>query len=250
MILVIGAGGVGRAIASRLSALQLSVILMRRPYQSIHEAFPTVTDYREVPWAKVEGVFLCVRDSQIVLTATQILPFLSPQTFVIHTAGSVRRDDLLQHVGERAGVIYPLQTFTPGYLPEWGTFPVFWEGNLQIKKWAELLVGDTKWLYYASSEERLRLHIGAVFTANFLNAFFAIAASLAHPVGDWRLFLPLAEKVIEKLHKIPPLQAQTGPARRGDIPTLEKHLHYLEGSHPELAPIYKIVTEYIRTHLS
>ncbi|MDW8416193.1 MAG: DUF2520 domain-containing protein [Bacteroidia bacterium] len=246
MLLIVGAGGVGRAFARRLHEIGEPVGLLRRAHQSINEAFPSWSDIQEVPFSLIEGAFLCVKDHQIFPTAQKLLEYLPERCVIVHTAGSVPLSVLSDLYGERAGVIYPLQSFIPDETVEWGSFPIFWEGHSQVERWALLLAGGSAVVHHAASEERLRIHIGAVFAANFLNALFHVAERLAMPTGDRRFYLPLAETVLRRLYTFSPEVTQTGPARRRDILTIDKHYEYLREKFPELAEIYSRLTSYIQ----
>lgn len=250
MLLIVGAGGVGRAFAYRLYEVGEKVGILHRPYQVIEAPFPCWTDASHVPFSAVRGVLLCIKDRQIPEVASQLQPLLPKDSIVLHTAGSVPLSVLSTLYGEQSGVLYPLYSFIVGEKIPWGSFPIFWEGHPQVYEWALLLAGKAEQVQKASSEERLRLHIGAVFTANFLNALFHIGGQLAAPVGSWRTFLPLAEGILQRLKVRSPAEAQTGPARRGDIPTLQTHIDYLQNNAPHLLPIYKELTEYIQQHIT
>lgn len=251
MVGIIGAGGVGQALAYRLQAIGYSVGIVKRPHQALQGPFVLFTDWRKLPLEEISALFLCVRDQQIGQLAAELSGALPPTTYVFHTAGSVSLEELTAHVGkDRAGVVYPLQTFTPGRPVDWGEFPVLWEGHIAAREWAEQLTGSSDKVYFATTSERLRLHIGAVFTANFVNALFHIADHLVGPRWDRRIFLPLAKTVLEKLQSLTPTEAQTGPAYRGDVATLQKHLSLLENEYPELSPLYQLLSDYIREHIA
>ena len=49
---------------------------------------------------------------------------------------------------------------------------------------------------------------------------------------------------IDKSLLIGSMQAQTGPAKRGDLEILDKHLQLLSGE-PKLAEIYQLVSQHI-----
>lgn len=250
MILVVGGGGVGQNIALRFHEVGESVGLLIRPYQSLTFSFPVWKSMEEIPFSQVSAIFLAVKDSQILPTARILFSRVQKNTLLVHTAGSVPLSLLESVAGKQAGVLYPLQTFTPGRWVQWGAFPIFWEGHPQVEAYAKRLAGTSPQVYYATSEQRLRLHIGAVFAANFTNALLHIADTLAKPVGGWHTYLPLVQEVVQKLQILSPLQAQTGPAKRKDYETLRVHTNYLRENYPELAPLYESITQYILQHLS
>ncbi|MCX7606995.1 MAG: DUF2520 domain-containing protein [Bacteroidia bacterium] len=250
MFLVIGAGGVGQAVAGRFYSLGSEVCLVRRPHQVVHAPYPVTTDWQRVPIEHVKGVFLCVRDRQIASVAEELSGWLRSPSVLVHTAGSVPLDALQAVYKGPCGVMYPLQSFTVGYPIRWGSFPVFWEGASEVESWALLLTGRADQVCMATSTERLRIHIGAVFTANFLNALFHAADTIGKPRADWRSYLPLAESVLEKLHHLDPLKAQTGPAWRGDLLTIERHLQVLQESYPHLTAVYELLSSYIQHYVA
>lgn len=48
---------------------------------------------------------------------------------------------------------------------------------------------------------------------------------------DFKLLQPLIKETAAKLDKITPLEAQTGPAKRGDQKTLHNHLQLIKDKH-------------------
>ena len=101
-------------------------------------------------------------------------------------------------------------------------------------------------VYLVSSEERLILHIAAVFVNNFSNHLFAIAQDYCekHQL-DYQLLMPLIHETIHKIDTIPPKDAQTGPARRKDMEIIDKHLHLLKEEDEHLHRIYSLLTDSI-----
>jgi hypothetical protein len=59
---------------------------------------------------------------------------------------------------------------------------------------------------------------------------------------NYQLPLPLLKETLRKLDDQTAFDAQTGPARRGDVNTIEKHLEAQEGASKEL---YKMLTHSI-----
>ncbi len=241
---IIGAGGVGQSFAWRLSAIGHTVYLVRRPHQVIEGSFTQLTQWQALPWESLDAVLLCVRDQQIAPLAREIQHTTKTHIPIAHTAGSTDIEALSGFT--RRGVVYPLQTFSAGVAISWGEFPVFWEGDELFFDVAVALAGTAEKVHYADSSERLRLHIGAVFAANFTNAMVDIAQKVVSPKWDWGVYLPLLKAVVEKLHVLSPGEAQTGPARRGDEETIQKHLSYLRAHWQALAPLYEKLSRYIQ----
>jgi len=94
-----------------------------------------------------------------------------------------------------------------------------------------------------NSDERLKIHLAAVFVSNFINYMVGLAFDLSKP--NQTFLMPLAIETVRKafLYEHPSL-VQTGPAKRGDINTLEKHLKLLNGM-KEHREVYEILSKLI-----
>jgi predicted short-subunit dehydrogenase-like oxidoreductase (DUF2520 family) len=87
--------------------------------------------------------------------------------------------------------------------------------------------------------------VAAVFAANFTNHMLSISRDImTHSKLDFDWLKPLIAEAINKSLAIGPGEAQTGPARRGDLEILDRHLEFLQYDEP-LAEIYKIVSQHI-----
>ena len=167
---------------------------------------------------------------------------------VIHTAGSVPMNVFAGRF-KNYGVMYPLQTFSKLRQVDFSEIPVFIEANAQdtlqsLRRVAEAISGK---VYEASSEERMKLHLAAVFGSNFVNHLYHLSAQLAQQAGfDFNVLSPL---ILETTHKAlvsgNPKEVQTGPAVRNDQSVMRKHMDML-ASHSEWKEIYAILSENIR----
>lgn len=120
-----------------------------------------------------------------------------------------------------AGIFYPFQTFSKARLIEdFSTVPVFFEarGIDDISAVYSLALTITSHVYEASQQDRERLHVAGVFTNNFTNLMYTMAAELLKSTHiPFSALLPLIDETAAKIHSMAPRDAQTGPARRGDI---------------------------------
>ncbi|MFQ9503588.1 MAG: Rossmann-like and DUF2520 domain-containing protein [Alistipes indistinctus] len=165
---------------------------------------------------------------------------------VAHTAGSVSLNVLPDRLSHR-GVFYPLQTFTAGRRIDFRQVPLLIEGEHPDTAAALRLLASelSDSVYEVSEQQRAQLHLAAVFACNFTNHMYAIAQELLAEKGlPPQLIGPLISETAAKALGSPSAAAvQTGPARRGDRQTQQKHLGLLEG-HPQLQELYqKISTE-------
>ena len=104
-------------------------------------------------------------------------------------------------------------------------------------------------LKQVNSETRLNIHLAAVFGCNFTNALYAASYQLfekALSKKEIELLQPILKQSFDKMLTLGPLNAQTGPAKRNDKITMQKHLELLKST-KKLTSIYKIVSELIQT---
>lgn len=188
------------------------------------------------------GVYVfCVTDSALVecVDAVAKLPVAKAGLFV-HTSGSMGLDTLSPHKGRNA-VMYPLQTFSPGRNIDFAHVPLFVEAadDATLNDVVQLAEQLSTKVTPLSSEKRRMLHLAAVFANNFSNHCFAIASEILRETGvSTDSLLPLIEETVEKLHQMPPAQAQTGPAVRSDANVMDKHSSLL-AEHPLWQEVYR-----------
>jgi predicted short-subunit dehydrogenase-like oxidoreductase (DUF2520 family) len=83
-------------------------------------------------------------------------------------------------------------------------------------------------VYHVNDEQRALLHVAAVFANNFTNRCFAIAEKILDEKDlPFELLHPLMEETLAKALQDSPARMQTGPAMRGDVDTVRKHLDLL-----------------------
>ena len=61
---------------------------------------------------------------------------------------------------------------------------------------------------------------------------------------DFELLRPLIVETVNKSLSLGPENSQTGPAKRGDLELLDKHLEFLEKDEA-VAEIYKLISQHI-----
>ena len=177
--------------------------------------------------------FICVKDDAIFDVAKELAK-LNLKGLVVHTSGSVDVS-VLQQASKKIGVFYPLQSFSVNDSVDWKSVPVFLEATTPSSLLLLKLIAkkNSAIVKVFNSQQRLQFHLAAVFASNFTNALYAVAFSLIEkefPENDTKLLTPLITQSFNKMLKLSPKQAQTGPAKRGDKITMNKHLKLLEGN--------------------
>lgn len=166
---------------------------------------------------------------------------------VVHTAGSVPMD-VFADKSKNYGVFYPLQTFSKQRPVDFSEIPVFIEActheNLQIIRTVAEAI--SRKVYHVSSEERMKLHLSAVFGCNFVNHLYHLSAQIVRQAGfEFDILSPL---ILETAHKAivsgNPEKVQTGPAVRNNLNVMRKHEEML-ASYPEWRKIYSVMSENI-----
>ena len=188
---------------------------------------------------------IAVNDESINEIAREII--LPDEAVLAHTSGSVPLTDLQFAATPNIGVFYPLQTFTKNKKIDFKQTPIFIESanedtEIALTALAKAISNQVRKI---ASEERKALHVAAVFASNFTNHMLTIAKEIMQQNSleyDW--LKPLISETINKSLQLGPEEAQTGPAKRGDLETLEKHLSFLHDN-PSTAEIYKIISQHI-----
>lgn len=196
----------------------------------------------ELPQADV--VIISVADAALPQIARKVAVRF-PGALILHTAGSVPMELLYDAGCSRFGVLYPMQTFSKVRPVDFSTVTTFVEGcdgeTLScIHSLAAMLGGR---VFEADSRQRQCLHVAAVYACNFSNAMYAMSAQLLGKYNmPFEAMLPLIDETAAKVHTLHPLEAQTGPAVRGDSAVMEAHRTMLDD---DLLEIYNKISEYI-----
>ena len=164
----------------------------------------------------------------------------------VHTAGSIPMNVWEGQI-ERYGVFYPMQTFSKQRKVDFCDIPFFVESNSAedtrfLKDIAAVL---SERVYEATSEQRKSLHLAAVFTCNFTNHMYTLAADLLEKYElPFEVMLPLIDETARKVHELNPHLAQTGPAIRYDKNVINNHLQMLVDE-PQIQELYRLISESI-----
>ncbi len=239
---IIGAGNVGLHLAKTFSFTgKFSIELFTRNPDSINgiEDLTTVELCQEIGAFKSDIIFVCVPD-HAVLNVINEIP--SSKTIIV-TGGSL---DLKKLNRSLAGVFYPMQTFSARVELTFTNYPVFIEGTTpEITSLLEELanaIGKTS--QRSTYADRVHYHLSAVWVNNFTNHLLYQSKQLAEANNlNWNLFYPLLEETIAKMKSLGPYASQTGPAKRNDEETIDRHLDMLNGTQQE---IYKLLTQSIK----
>ena len=196
----------------------------------------------ELPQANV--YIYAVKDEALASVVAQVQG--RERSLHLHTSGTMPIT-VFGNDKPHAGIFYPFQTFSKARLIEdFSTVPVFFEarGIDDISAVYSLALTITSHVYEATQHDRERLHVAGVFTNNFTNLMYTMAAELLQNTHiPFKALLPLIDETANKIHTLSPRDAQTGPARRGDENVMNHHLSLLN---EEQRQVYQLLSAAIR----
>ena len=237
MIAVVGGGRMGRSLASVLSEAGERVVLWSR-----REAAGAITD-------AVSGshtVLLAVPDDALDPLARELASrrAVGPDQVVLHLSGVHTHDIIapLESTGAALGSLHPLQTISePSQArSRWSGAYAAIEGDARALREAERLcsmLGLTP--VHVPAEAKMAYHAAAVVASNYVVVLADLAARIAAaggvaPEAAERMYLPLLRGAAENLQRQSPVEALTGPIRRGDAATVQRHMAVLGGAERRL----------------
>lgn len=177
----------------------------------------------------IDLLIIAISDQSI----STVIPELSTHfndVLIVHTSGSTHLNILSEH-HTRVGVFYPLQTFSVEREIDWSSTPLFVEASNQqdLQRLTDLAKSLSQRVYIYNSEQRLSLHLAAVFACNFSNYCYDMAKQVVDAKQvDFSLLYPLILETATKATQNDPKQMQTGPAMRGDQNILNMHEQMLD----------------------
>ncbi len=97
-----------------------------------------------------------------------------------------------------------------------------------------------------SSADRREIHVAAVSSCNFINHLLSTSYTYLEDKGiKSNIMNPLIMETINKFFDRFPEETQTGPAKRGDQDTINKHISML-AQHPDMLALYQLFTKQIQ----
>ncbi len=201
-VVVVGSGRLGGAVSSRLAAAGVAVHAVGRGE----------------PVGEADVVWLTVPDAAIAALAGA----LPVGPVVLHSAGSLGPEVLHPH---RGAVLHPLMTFPP---PPGARVPCTLEGHPDAVAVARRLADALGWEPVGGVADRVRYHAAACLASGHLAAAYEDAARLFSSATGVELAVarrtlqPLAQASLARVAEVGP-GAITGPAARGDRPTVAAH---------------------------
>ncbi len=245
-IALIGSGNVSYAYSKALknNGITPSYIYTRSADRipEIEESFglKATSDFDEL--LDCDLIIIAVKDDAISEVASK---FEDYKGLLVHTSGT-KPSTILNKV-ENYGVLYPLQTLTKDFDIDFKKVPLLINASssVSLEKLSCLAKMMSDVVIHCTDEDRGAIHLSAVFVCNFVNVMLQIGDGLLeNKAFGVSIFESLVKETVDKAFALGPENALTGPAKRGDFETIERHKKLLENNHSE-KKIYELLTSYI-----
>jgi predicted short-subunit dehydrogenase-like oxidoreductase (DUF2520 family) len=249
----IGAGTVGTALATRLAGRGYPVVAVSSHSQASAQKLAHAVkgcqpfNNNQAVADNAELVFITTPDDAIAPVAAEVK--WHPGQSVVHCSGADSVDILqpAQKSGAQVGAFHPLQTFAsprqaieniPG-----STFALEAEEPLLSTLKAMATALDGQWVEL-KAKDKVLYHAAAVFACNYMVTLVKLATDLWQtfnipPRQATQALLPLIRGTLHNIETIGIPDCLTGPIARGDIGTINKHLHALKSTSPHLLSTYR-----------
>ena len=170
---------------------------------------------------------------------------------LLHTAGSVPMSVFPETMHYELctmnyGVLYPMQTFSKDRSVNFREIPCFVEAsdNNTLEEIKTLASKISDHVLEMSSEKRRKLHLAAVFACNMTNHCYRLAEKVLEEEGiDFSLYLPLIQETANKVKKLSPRKAQTGPMVRYDKTIMDAQIALINDERTR--QIYRLMADSI-----
>jgi predicted short-subunit dehydrogenase-like oxidoreductase (DUF2520 family) len=259
---IVGAGPVATALAGalRLGGVPVLGLWARKP-PAARAAGSTagVAAFSSAPpdiLLEAEVVVLAVRDTAVTEVA-QILVgtgLIGKRHVLLHCAGAASADELLGSVADKVagiGTLHPLQAIADGRAAmrtlKGAVYGV--EGNEAGRVASGKLVGALQGIVLQlDSSQMAAYHCAAALASNYVVAAIDAAAQVlagagVSPTQAAQALVPLAEGALRNVSAKGTTAGLTGPVRRGDAATIQRHLEALK-SKPDVAVLYRALARH------
>ncbi|MGG5577387.1 Rossmann-like and DUF2520 domain-containing protein [Myroides sp. C15-4] len=243
-ITILGSGKVAHhLIANILDSDQLHLQqIYARNTNSVTDLVPESIVVHDMAQLQPADIFIIAVSDSAIEEVSASIPLANQ--FVVHTSGTIPMSALKL---ERRGVLYMLQSFTKEKEVDFTSIPFCIEANHKedFQLLERIAVSFSERVYKISSEQRKAIHLAAVFVNNFTNHMFTLGEEVCkeHQV-PFEILKPLIAETANKIMELSPVEAQTGPASRGDQNTINQHLTLLTDSTKK--EIYQLITKSIQ----
>jgi predicted short-subunit dehydrogenase-like oxidoreductase (DUF2520 family) len=248
-IAIVGAGNLASALAPALRAAGYPVAqIISRPQPSSLRRTQKLA--REVGASAVSAaqakisadiIWFCVPDASISNSAAALTNSADWKGRVaLHSSGALTSDELsvLRQLGATTASVHPLMTFVRGSRPSLSGVPFAIEGDAKAVRSARAIVKNLGGQSFPiRKNQKDAYHAWGMFASPLLTALLAaterVASAAGVPAQSARArMLPILNQTLANYARLGPARSLSGPFLRGDVATVQKHLHVLKGTGP------------------
>ncbi len=254
---IVGAGPVATALAGalRLGGVPVLGLWARKPPTArAAGAAAGVAAFSSAPpdiLLEAEVVLIAVRDAAVPEVAQMLVGtgLIGKRHVLLHCAGAASAQELFGAVADKVGgigTLHPLQAIADGRVAmralKGAVFGV--EGNEVGRATSAKLVAALGGIVLGlDSTQMAAYHCAAALASNYLVTAIDAAAEVLAGAGvssaqAVQALVPLAEGALRNVTAKGTTAGLTGPVRRGDAPTIQRHLDALAGK-PDVAQLYR-----------
>lgn len=249
-VVCLGSGNVATHLASALKASGADLLQVYSKTLANAQALASVLNSQAIDNLEqlnrdADLYLISINDDAIAAVVGQLKGL---KGMVVHTAGATSLSVFEEQGFSHYGVLYPLQTFSKSRPVDFSTVPLCLEAgtNDDLQTLHQLAAKLSTLVYEVNSDDRKLLHLAAVFACNFSNHLYHLSAGLLKSKNlSFDLLKPLILETAAKVQNALPYDVQTGPARRGDEETMNRHLALIQEA-PILTDIYETLSKSIK----
>ena len=259
---IIGGGRVGGVLAYHLQTAGFGVTGIvetseqrRRRLQTL---FPQIPLSQNLPseWIPAcDCLLICVPDDAIPALVQQLQ---AHRTFwkhhiLAHTSGVLPASILqpLKTAFVYLASVHPIFSFSTRPPSQHSLGGVYFdlEGDREAVAWFRSVITRLGGrCLTVTARQKKAIHLASVFYSNFLVGLVEGAQQILKQAGlsppfHLEPFLPLVQATLENLSTLPPIEALTGPLKRGDVSTVRAHLEWLRQHLPSWFPVYTAICQ-------
>ena len=234
-VAIIGAGNVGLYLFAAFKNRGINCRLFSRRASTEVEALSNFT-------GDFDLCLICIPDDNIADLSAQ-LPIC--KGIIAHSSGTVSLDAIAEKHPLRA-IFYPPMSLRPdAQTPiEKITFCLEAKDPQSLEQLEEFCSQHQIPSARLNSEDRASLHLAAVISHNFSNYLYHLSHGILKDKNlSLELLKPLLQEQVRQIDTQDPAERQTGPAKRKDFATLQKHISLLPDENSKT--IYKLISNAI-----
>ena len=194
-------------------------------------------------------ILIAISDDALAEVVENLKYLNSPDRLFIHTSGSTPLQ-ILEQSYHKCGVLWPPQSIRKENKINISKTPFVVVCNDHAKNDMMIFAKHvSKNIHILSEEQKGNLHLAAVLANNFTTHLLSLAyrQCVAHKI-DFKLLKPIIEETTNRISDNDPRLLQTGPAIRGDIKTIERHLNLIK-KNKDLKKLYKLLSTSINPRI-